>query len=503
MTGDDRLDPVLADRFRALDDVLPPDTWPRRQVSRTAPARWWPIAAAAAALAAFVGGVVVLGGGDDEGSIVGAPVTGPPTSALPPTTLALSDPPTSQVVEDALATAEPAIVRPGEPVTITPSRAVQRICTDIVDVLPASSGPILGQILAGSTWEAVPSGAAGPTWPACQGAFTDAGQTVIVPPVDEGDYRFCIAWEAEPDGCALVTVVGTAITPIEPRAVATPATVVAGSARLDRPGRGGPACVHRPGRGVRRRYVPSATSVVPASARRRAKVTPSRRVRATCPPIRSRRSCPTLAPGTYAFCASDDVLPEGCAAVEVRPSQLLATASPSEVATGDTVTITPSRPVRRACDGGIRVFDATLTTPVVDVTDPATGASGAPASNGGTTFDCGPSSAEPLTSTVPDLLLGAYAFCLSADPVGDSCALVFITAQRFTEPTVPPGSVPPGPSTAPPSGPVVISDGAFLGIGWGSHDDRGGRGGAREHGRDHRGGTTVVGVRVSDRSASG
>ena len=73
---DDRLDPAVNERFRALDSVAVPDTWsqvddrlaigdPDRRTSA-----WWAVAAAALVVA-LVGGIVLTRGGGDGEVVVG------------------------------------------------------------------------------------------------------------------------------------------------------------------------------------------------------------------------------------------------------------------------------------------------------------------------------------------------------------------------------------------------------------------------------------------------
>lgn len=435
MTDDDDLDPVLVDRFRALDDLVAPDTWPGGHAGRIPRARrWLPIAAAAAAVVLVVGAVVLLRG-DREGSIVGAPVTSASsTTTTAPTTPLPSVPPTSYVVEMALAVAEPAIVAPGGVVTITPAAIVQRYCTDIVEVLPAGEGTTVGQILDGATWFAVREGAAGPTWPACIGETTAAPLTVAAPPITDGTYRFCIAEGAQPQGCAVVTLATTDDQPIAPLGTATPTTVVPGQVVSIAPAEpvlractdvvsvysgptflgsvGGPRFRPSPGEGDTLAACEGDVSGEPIEV-----------------------FVPRLAPGRYVFCASDDLLPAGCAQVDVLASTLLATVTSSEVANGDTITITPAGEIERICEDRVRVVDATRATRVVQITDVTTGASEPPAFGGWEAPDCEPKrSGGPLTIVVPDVGTGAYAFCLSADLADASCALVYVTEKRFDPP---------------------------------------------------------------------
>lgn len=463
MTDDDRLDPVLVDRFRALDDVVPPDTWPGGVAPGTSGTRRWPLVAAAAAAVLILGSIVVLSTrSDDEGSIVGAPVTSASSTITSATTTVTSVPPTVYVVENALAVAEPAVVAPGEQVTITPQGVADRMCLDVVDVYAPGDDVLIGQISGTRDWSAVVEGGPPPTWLACLGETTAAPLAVTVPPVVDGTYRFCIAVGAQPEGCAAVTVVTTGDQPIEPTGTATPASAVPGQLVSIAPTRQ----VLRACTGVV--SVHSWTTYLGSIAGPRLRPSPGEGdTMAACEgemsdaPIEV--AVPDLPPGRYAFCVSADLIPDGCASVDVLPSPLLATVTSREVANGDTITITPAGEVPRMCADIVRVYDVTRTVPVGQVVAPATGESAPPLADG--SWDSVPGdlsgcTSEPsdrmLTMVVPDIGMGAYAFCLSADLEDASCALVYVVEKRFD---------PPAASTvAPPAGAIVVGDGGFVGL---------------------------------------
>lgn len=460
MTDDDRLDPVLVDRFRALDDVVPPDTWPGDVAPGTSGTRRWPLVAAAAAAVLIVGSIVALSTrSDDEGSIVGAPATSPPpASTAAPTTTVPSVPATIYVVENALARAEPAVVAPGQQVTLTPQGVVERTCLDIVDVYTPGDDVLIGQISGTRTWSAVVEGGPPPTWPACLGETTAAPLAVTVPPVVDGTYRFCIAGGAQPAGCAVVTVVTTGDQPTEPLGIATPATVEPGE-RVS----------IAPAEAVRRACIDlvsvySGTTFLGSVGGPRFRPSPGEGdTLSACEgeisdaPIEV--FVPDLPPGRYAFCASDDLIPEGCASVDVLPSPLLATVASREVANGDAITITPAALVPRICTDIVLVYDVTRTEPVAQVYDIGTGASEPPRDGGWAFPACGVGpSAAPLTMVVPDIGMGAYAFCVSAALEDASCALVYVTEKRFDPPPAPLGS------TAPVGQPFEIEVGSHCGF---------------------------------------
>ena len=337
MTDDDALDPVIEARFRALDEVVVPDT---RSVGARRSMRWQPWAAAVAIALIVTSVVLVRVGGDDE-VIVGAPgTTQVDASALPA-------PASTAPVVEALAVAVPAIVRPGERVSITPDGVVERYC-DKVNVLGPETGSILGGLWnAGS--EQVPA-----TF-SCDGPVSDEPVDVTVPYLMTGDYRFCVARFDIPEGCALVTVAGPSLAPIEPMGVATPSSAVPGERISIAPTQsvrrtctdlvgvyGGGTYLGHVG-GVRFSPSPGEGDSVPA-----------------CEGDVSAEALevvvPAIGPGTYVFCVSDELLPEGCASVAVLQSRQLATTSPIEVVTGDTVTVTPAAPVERICTGWVRVL---------------------------------------------------------------------------------------------------------------------------------------------------
>lgn len=466
---DDALDPVIADRFRRLDAVDVPDTWTPDMgplAGRRRPA--WMIGAAAAAVIALVTGFVLVRSGDDAGDLatVDATTVAPPGTttapAVVPTTTASTTP---DGLPNALATADPSVVVRRSLITITPSSTIERNCTDIVDVLLVGDGPVIGQVLSGSTWQPVPDGAPGPTWPACGGTITDAPLSLTVPDVPDGSYRFCIAAGELPEGCALVTVVGDGpASGIATEGSAEPAVVVPGQ-----------LVTITPTEEVRRACT-GLVGVYDAAGTYRGHVggtrfSPSPGEGDTAPACEGDVSeepiqvnAPDLPSGTYVLCVSEDVLPDGCATVVLQASPLLAAASPADVATGDAITITPAGVVPRLCGGvTVRIFDVMRSTPVLHVIDPATGASELPPFGGGwESPDCIPEPSDAsLAMVVPDLPLGAYAFCLSVDPTDAACALVFVTSQRIVQPSVPPGSTAPPVSTGAP-GFVSIEPGTPL-----------------------------------------
>lgn len=424
---DDALDPSIAERFRALDDVVVPDTWPADTTQPTRPRRW-PVLAAAAAGLLIIGSIVVLSTRtDDEGSIVGAPATSQPvTTATAPSTTFASVPPTVYVVENALAIAEPAIVRPGESVAITPAGVVEQYC-DKVNVF----GPATGTIMGGQ-WSLVDPVTA--TY-SCDGPVTDTAVEVTVPDVPAGDYRFCVAEFDVAEGCALVRVVESG-GEVDVQGLASPSTVVPGQVVTITP--------TEPVRRACTDLVAVYTGGTYVGHVGGSRFSPSPGEGDTVPACEGDVSgdpievfAPNLPVGRYVFCVSDDLLAEGCAHVDVLPSPLLATVTSTGVANGDTITITPAGQVPRICTDIVLVYDVTRTEPVANVYDIGTGASEPPRDGGWPFPACGVApSAAPLTMVVPGVGTGAYAFCLSAGLEHESCALVYVTEKRLDPPPV-------------------------------------------------------------------
>lgn len=203
-------DDLAAVRARAAD----------RSESRPDPRRSWARLAVAATLVLFATGAVALlatrSGGDE---VVAPPATEVPSTGTAPEPSA----PTTSVVSDMpLGLAEPVVVGPGMTVTITPAGEVRRNCQDIAFVdLRTGDGFVYQGLVAPYGWDtSVP-----PDVPACEGELTAAPLEVRVPDaLGRGDYRFCIAGDDAPEGCALVEVRGVLTSTTVPTPTSTTVT---------------------------------------------------------------------------------------------------------------------------------------------------------------------------------------------------------------------------------------------------------------------------------------
>ena len=425
MTDDDALDPVIADRFRPLDDVPVPDTWSesgavvplgRRRPRRSA----WMIGIAAATVIALVTGFVFLRSGEDAGELATVDAT---TAALPDATSATTEASaTTYVLPTALATADPAVVARQSLITITPSATVERYCTDIVAVLPVGDGPVIGQVLGGSTWQPVPDGAPGPTWPACGGTVTDTLLALTVPDVADGSYRFCIAAGELPEGCALVAVRGDV--PVQP-AVADPPFGIPGAVVQIAPA----TAVRRTCEDIVTVHEESFDYVIgqvladgtwvanPAGGA--AMAVPACDGTITADPVRV--VLPPIPGNRYEFCVSPDRTPSGCAIIGIYTFAGTASIEPTSAAPGSVVTLTPAGAVARGCGDALwvsAVADPTIIGQVLATGEWVQTDAGAPAAP-----TCPPSvAADPFTFVVPPLAPGDYGFCLGADRAIEGCA---------------------------------------------------------------------------------
>ena len=178
----------------------------------------WQRLAVAAALVLLVGSAVVLlasRGADEE---LVAPVTEP---TIAETSTDATTMPAD--VAASLAIADPAVVAPGWTVSITPAGEVRRTCLDIVSVAAnTAEGLVHRGLVLSDGWDT----STPPTVPACEGRLTVEPITVTVPAaLEHGEYRFCVAGDDEPAGCALVQVASvTTTTPITTSTVAPPVT---------------------------------------------------------------------------------------------------------------------------------------------------------------------------------------------------------------------------------------------------------------------------------------
>ena len=442
MTDDDALDPVIVDRFRPLDDVAVPDTWnpnvvPLAGRRRTA----WMIGAAAAAAAAvvvaLVAGFVLLRAGGDPGDLATVDATAIVPPGISTVPVASATVPPSQ----RRATASPSVIAPGGSVTITPAGVVEHYCEKV-----NFFGPVTGTIMGGEWSRSDPVTA---TY-SCDGPVTDAPVVVTIPTLADGDYRFCIAVGDVPEGCAVATISGDAPTAPLDNALATadPAVAEPGGVLAITPA----ATIERyctdivavlpVGDGPVIGQVLGGSTWRPVPQGAPGPTWPACLGAVTDAPLTF--TVPDVTDGFHRFCIAAGELPEGCAVVTVQTPSLLAIASPSEVAPGDAIMITPGGVVQPICGGPVLVYDVTRTEPVRLAS--RSGASTPPPVENWAVHDCLPESSDlPIEMVVPDIPLGTYAFCLSSDLADVGCARVIVTAQRIVQPTAPPGS------SAPPS----------------------------------------------------
>lgn len=224
MPTDDDLDGRIAVTARSVFDEVQRNIHPeleyeafRRRVGGSAlievgaapihrRARWPMVVAAAVVVVAIAAAAGLVGRGSDTD------VVAPPTSLTSPSTTDESAVPTTTGTsattdpESALAHATPSTVAAGEQLTITPANFVERACLDIItarrrdDESPRVSQILEGRVTTSDTGTAV-------TYPECNGEYSDAGFTFIVPAtLPPGPYEMCLTDDATPAGCALVDV---------------------------------------------------------------------------------------------------------------------------------------------------------------------------------------------------------------------------------------------------------------------------------------------------------
>lgn len=200
-----------------VDQSAPPVAAPSTATGRAA--RPVVVAISAALLVALVGSLWWAASArdstpNDRLSPADAPATSvQPTPAQPPT-------PPSTIVPvprttgaapplDEMATASPDRARPGERVTLAVPSPVERNCSDVVVVYDFDNA-IIGQVTGGERWEPASSPAVPTSQPACQTTVTADSLTIVVPPLPDGGYRFCISVVNDFRGCPTVFVFATA-----------------------------------------------------------------------------------------------------------------------------------------------------------------------------------------------------------------------------------------------------------------------------------------------------
>ena len=104
-----------------------------------------------------------------------------------------------------MASASPDRVRPGDQTTLTPGGAVERSSSDAIVVYDFDNA-VIGRVTGGDRWEPATSAATPTSQPDCLTTVSAAGVIVVVPPLTEGGYRFCIAVVNDYRGCATVFV---------------------------------------------------------------------------------------------------------------------------------------------------------------------------------------------------------------------------------------------------------------------------------------------------------
>ena len=233
MTDDDALDPVIRDRFDALDPVVAPDT--RQAVgTTTAPspgrAPWRTLAVAAALVLLVTGAILVLDHRGDDAEVAIGGSTGTVATTVGPVGTALPSgagvPRETPPVAGLLGRADPAIARAGTSVAVTPSTAVQRPCLNIVTVRSIERRSTVGQIVDGTSWVPNPTGGV-PTYPGCLGETSADPVVVTIPDLVPGRYVLCLTVDPTPDSCALAAIGSDDPTALD-YAVADPMTAAPG-----------------------------------------------------------------------------------------------------------------------------------------------------------------------------------------------------------------------------------------------------------------------------------
>lgn len=195
---------------------------------RPAAARWLAAAAAAVLIIAGVTAIAWTRRGSDDERVAPPTPTGattvpspaPPTAAsttatTTATTNASATTPETALPPSGTATAEPTTVAAGSELTITPAGTIQRACDDIVTTIQLDDSVGSSGLVIDGRWEFAPNfDVTSVTYPACDGAMTDAPLTFVVPTdMPTGRYVMCLITAppsinhamADP-GCAIVTV---------------------------------------------------------------------------------------------------------------------------------------------------------------------------------------------------------------------------------------------------------------------------------------------------------